>query len=238
VRPVNLIPQDQRRRTPREDSGKGAHAVLGVLAVLLAMAVVYVLTANSVTEKESQAEQARIEAEQLEAEAANKESFTDFAEVAQTRAASVAAVASTRFDWERLMRELSRVMPAGSWLTSASASVSGDPSTAANPTAPATAAPAATAAPGAGSPSAALTGCTPKHSDVARMMVRLRQLHRVVDVELTQSSRDDAAAETASIDGCGESTSFDLTLTFSPTAAVTDAPRGATRVPASLGGGS
>ena len=234
MRPVNLIPQDQRRRTPREGSGRGAHAVLGVLAVLLAMAVVYVLTANSVTEKESQAEQARIEAEQLEAQAANKESFTDFAQVAQTRAASVAAVASTRFDWERLMRELSRVMPAGSWLTSASASVGGDPSVAANPADPAPTA----AAPSGGSPTAALTGCTPKHSDVARMMVRLRQLHRVVDVELTQSSRADAAAASASVDDCGKNTSFDLTLTFSPTAAVTEAPRGATRVPASLGGGS
>jgi Tfp pilus assembly protein PilN len=233
MRPVNLIPQDQRRRTPSEGSGRGAHAVLGLLAVLLAMAVFYVLSANSVTDKKSQAEEARIEAEQLEAQAANKENFTDFAQIAQTRAASVAAVASTRFDWERLMRELSRVMPAGSWLTSASATLTGTPGVAANPTDPA-----ATTAPAAGSPSATLTGCTPKHSDVARMMVRLRQLHRVVDVELTQSSRDDAAGATATIDGCGQNTSFDLTPTFSPTAAVAEAPRGATRVPASLGGGS
>jgi Tfp pilus assembly protein PilN len=233
VRPVNLIPQDQRRRTPREGSGRGAHAVLGVLAVLLAMAVVYVLAANSVTEKKSQAEEARVEAEQLEAKAVNKGSFTDFAQIAQTRAASVTAVASTRFDWERFMRELSRVMPAGSWLTSASAAVTGTSDVAANPTDPA-----AITAPGTGSPSATLTGCTPKHSDVARMMVRLGQLHRVVDVELTQSSRDDAAAAAAAIDSCGRNTSFDLTLTFSPTAAVAEAPRGATRVPASLGGGS
>jgi Tfp pilus assembly protein PilN len=234
VRPVNLIPQDQRRRTPREGSGKGAQAVVGVLAVLLAMAVVYVLTSNSVTEKETQAEEARIEAEQLEAKAANKENFTDFAEIARTRAASVAAVASTRFDWERLMRELSRVMPPGSWLTSASAAVSGDPGVAANPTDAA----ATTAAPGAGSPSADLTGCTPKHSDVARMMVRLRQLHRVVDVELTQSSRAETDAASTTIDSCGRNTSFDLTLIFSPTAPVAEAPRGAARVPASLGGGS
>jgi Tfp pilus assembly protein PilN len=236
MKPVNLIPQDQRRRTPREGSGRGANAVLGVLAVLLAMAVVYVLSANSVTEKESQAEEARIEAEQLEAQATNKESFTDFAQIAQTRAASVAAVASTRFDWERLMRELSRVMPAGTWLISASASVSGTPGVTANPTDPAAAAD--PAAPAAGAPSATLTGCTPKHSDVARMMVRLRQLHRVVDVALTQSSQDDATDATATIDGCGQNTSFDLTLTFDPTAAVAEAPRGATRVPASLGGGS
>jgi Tfp pilus assembly protein PilN len=233
MRPVNLIPQDQRRRTPSEGSGKGAHAVLGILAVLLAMAVVYVLASNSVTEKESKAEEARIEADQLEAQAANKESFTDFAEIARTRAASVATVASTRFDWERLMRELSRVMPQGSWLTSASASVTGAPDAAANPTAAAPAAPEA-----AGAPSASLTGCTPKHSDVARMMVRLRQLHRVVDVELKQSSQDDEAGATASIDSCGSGTSFDLTLTFSPISPVAEAPRGETRVPASLGGGS
>jgi Tfp pilus assembly protein PilN len=201
--------------------------------VLLAMAVVYVLAANSVTEKKSQAEEARVEAEQLEAKAVNKGSFTDFAQIAQTRAASVTAVASTRFDWERLMRELSRVMPAGSWLTAASAALTGTSDVAANPTDPA-----AITAPGTGSPSATLTGCTPKHSDVARMMVRLGQLHRVVDVELTQSSRDDAAAAAAAIDSCGRNTSFDLTLTFSPTAAVAEAPRGATRVPASLGGGS
>lgn len=237
MRPVNLVPHDQRRRTPSQGSGKGAHAVLGVLAVLLAMAVVYVLTANSITEKESQAEQARIEADQLEAQAATKNSFTDFAEIAQTRATSVASVASTRFDWERLMRELSRVMPEGSWLTSASASVTGA-TDAASATAPAAPADPATAGAGGGGPRANLVGCIPKHSDVARMMVRLRQLHRVVDVELTQSSREDAEGATAAIDSCGRDTSFDLTLTFSPTSPVADAPRGETRVPAFLGGGS
>jgi Tfp pilus assembly protein PilN len=230
MRPVNLVPQDQRRRTPSQGFGKGAHAVLGLLAVLLAMAVVYVLTSNSVTEKESQAETARVEADQLEAQAASKNDFIDFADIARTRAASVAAVASTRFDWERFLRELSRVMPEGSWLTSASASVSG---------AEAAADPAAAAAPvgGAGSPSANLVGCTPKHSDVARMMVRLRQLHRVVDVELRESTREDDGG-TAAVDGCGSNTSFDLTLTFSPTSPAAEAPRGETRVPASLGGGS
>jgi Tfp pilus assembly protein PilN len=234
MRPVNLVPQDQRRRTPSEGSGKGAHAVLGLLAVLLAMAVLYVLTANNVTERESQAEAARTEADQLEAQAADKGSFTDFAEIAQTRTASVAAVASTRFDWERLMRELSRVMPEGSWLTSASASVTGAPDAASNPAAAGT--PAAPTA--AGTPSASLVGCTPKHSDVARMMVRLRQLHRVADVELKQSSRDDEADTAAAIDSCGRNTGFDLILTFSPTSPVAEAPRGETRVPASLGGGS
>jgi Tfp pilus assembly protein PilN len=236
MRPVNLIPQDQRRRTRSDSSGKGAHALLGVLALLLAMTVAYVLTANTVTERKSKTEEARVEADRLEAEAAKKGSFTDFADIARTRAASVASVASKRFDWERFMRELSRVMPEGSWLVSADASVSGTTEGATGAATPAT-----PAAPGTGTaaaaPSANLVGCTPKHSDVARMMVRLRQLHRVTDVKLGQSTRDDAAA-VASFDSCGRNTSFDLTLTFSPTSPVAEAPRGAKQVPASLGGGS
>jgi Tfp pilus assembly protein PilN len=223
VRPVNLVPQDQRRRTPSEGSGKGAYVVLGVLGVLLVMAVAYVLTANSVTERQNQAEEARVEAEQLEAEAASKVDFSDFEQIAQTRVQSVAGVAATRFDWERFMRELSRVMPVGSWLTSAQASVTGAASPAGD---------AGTAGPGA-----LLTGCTPEHSDVARMMVRLRQLHRVTDVELQQSTREDDATE-ATVDSCGALTNFDISVTFSPTVPVSEAPRGATQVPVSLGGGS
>jgi Tfp pilus assembly protein PilN len=230
VRPVNLIPQEQRRRTPAEGAGKGAYGLLGLLALLLVMAVAYVLTANTVTERQSEAEEARMEADRLEAEAQSKGDFSAFEQIAQTRVASVAGVAATRFDWERFMRELSRVMPAGSWLISADASVIGDSSGGTG--APATAAVATPAA-----PTALLTGCTPKHSDVARMMVRLRQLHRVTDVELRQSTQEDDAGAAAT-DNCGAMTSFELSVTFSPAAPVSEAPRGATRVPVSLGGGS
>jgi Tfp pilus assembly protein PilN len=231
VRPVNLIPQDQRRRRPSESSGKGAHALLGLLAVLLAMTAAYVLTTNTVTERENDTEQARVEADRLEAEAASKGGFSDFELIAQTRAASVVAVASTRFDWERLMRELSRVMPEGSWLTSANASAAG----ATEETATASTGDPAAAATGA--PAANLVGCTPKHSDVARMMVRLRQLHRVADVSLTQSSYAEEAGP-AALDSCGPNANFDLTLTFDATPPAVEAPRGAPRVPVSLGGGS
>ena len=108
-----------------------------------------------------------------------------------TRTQSVAGVAATRFDWERFMRELALVMPEGSWLQSADASVLGDPGTggdtAAAPTTTETVTPA---------PAANLIGCTPDQDDVARMMVRLGQLHRVEDVELNESTagaRDDEA---------------------------------------------
>jgi Tfp pilus assembly protein PilN len=226
VRPVNLIPQDQRRRRPSEGSGKGAHALLGGLAVLLAMVAFYVLTANSVTERQNDTAQAKAEADRLQAEAAQKTSFSDFALIAQTRLASVAGVASTRFDWERFMRELALVMPEGSWLRTAGATMTGGDLAAGSDAAVATA-----------GPSASLSGCTARYSDVAAMMVRLRQLHRVVDVELTQSAKG-TAAEAAGPDSCGANTSFDVTVTFSSTPPAGEAPRGAGRVPVSLGGGS
>lgn len=226
MKPVNLIPQDQRRRVDGE--AKGGPIALGVLAALLALVVVYILSANTVTERQSEADAAGAEADQVEAQASRQTSYTDFAQIAVTRTQSVAGVAATRFDWERFMRELSRVMPENSWLQSADASVLGDPGTAgsADPTATITPAPAAN-----------LVGCTPDQGDVARMMVRLRQLHRVADVELNESTAG-APSDQAGLDGCGPLYTFNLTVQFTPTEPASETPRGSKSVPASLGGGS
>jgi Tfp pilus assembly protein PilN len=232
LRPVNLIPQEHRRRTATESTGMGAYAVIGVLAVLLVMALAYVFSSNQVTARENQAANARAEADRLEAQAARQNHFTDFAQIAQTRLASVTGVAQTRFDWERLMRELSRSLPGGSWLQSADASILGDPAGATT----ATSTPTTTAAPAA--PSASLVGCTPHQSDVAGMMVRLGQIHRVSEVTLNESAQEQVEGTPASVDNCGSLYKFDLTVTFDQAAPPCEAPRGASRVPASLGGGS
>jgi Tfp pilus assembly protein PilN len=229
MKPVNLIPQDQRRRVREEADGKGAYAALAVLGVLLALVVAYVLTSNQVTERKNEAAAVSAEADRLEAKAAEQANYTDFAQIAQTRLVAVAGIAGTRFDWERLMREVSLVMPEGSWLQTTAASVAGDAAETSTTT--------TTTAPSAASPTATFVGCTPRQSDTARMMVRLRQMHRVADVELNESTRE-AKAEPATLDNCGRHYKFDLTVVFNPTEPVTEAPRGATRVPVSLGGGS
>jgi Tfp pilus assembly protein PilN len=230
VKAVNLIPQDQRRRSTGEGDGKSAPIVLGVLGALLVMVVVYVLTSNTVTERKDDAKAASAEADQLEARAGQQTGYTDFAQIAVTRTQSVAAVAATRFDWERFMRELSHVMPEGSWLQSADASVLGDP-TSGGATSP-------TADPNAAmTPAANLVGCTPGQDDVARMMVRLRQLYRVDDVQLNESTAG-AKDDEAGVDTCGSLYTYNLTVKFTATEPSTQTPRGAQSVPASLGGGS
>jgi Tfp pilus assembly protein PilN len=230
VRPVNLIPQDRRRLTESGRSGS-SYVVLGVLGVLLVMAVAYVLTSNGLNEDKTRAAEARQQADSLEAQARGLESFTDFASIARTRLASVQAVAATRFDWERFMRELSRVMPKDSWLTTTDASVTGSSDDSATSTST------TTSSATAGVPTANLVGCTHHQEDVARMMVRLRQMYRVTDVALNESAQEQQGGETT-IDQCGELYKFDLTLTFTPTPPRTEAPDGSRSVPAALGGGS
>jgi Tfp pilus assembly protein PilN len=231
MRAVNLIPTEQRRTPSGAGAGKGAYAVVGVLAALVAMVTAYVLIANTVTDRENDAAVAAAEADRLEARAARQAGFANFAQIAQTRLQSVASVAETRFDWERVMRELSRIMPAGSWLQSADASVTGDTEDTSD------SATASGAAAAAAQPALTVVGCTPRQTEVAELMVRMRAMHRVTDVELNESTQDEHGGP-ARVDNCGSLYKFDVTATFTDTPPTNEAPEGANAVPASLGGGS
>lgn len=226
MRPVNLLPESQRRRQPSGQGGS-AYVVLSGLACLLIMVAVYVLTANKATSRENDAAAASVKADRLEARAAEIGAFGDFAQVKEVRLASVQQLADSRFDWERLMRELARVLPDRGWLQLVQASTTGELDSADTGAAETT---------GAGGPTAQLTGCMPRQSDVARLMLRLRRMHRAEDVTLKESAREQAGA-VATLDNCGPLYKFDLTVAFTP-AAPQEAPDGRKSVPASLGGGS
>jgi hypothetical protein len=229
MKAVNLIPSEQRRAKPSGENSGSAYAVVGVLVVLLALAVAYVMTSNGVNDNKTRAEKDKRQADALEAKASQLDSFTDFAAIKQQRLEAVKTAAETRFDWERLMREISRVMPDGSWLQTTEASVTGDTSdTAAAPASSSTTA----VATGPVSPSATFVGCTPKQTEVAKILVRLRSMHRVTDVELNESLKEQGVSDVTV-----DSYKFDVTVTFAPTD-TPEAPRGSDTVPASLGGGS
>ena len=230
MKAVNLIPTEQRRVRATGNRSGSAYVLIGVLATLLVMVAAYVFTASNVTDRQNKAAAAKAEADRLEAQAAQADSFTNFAQIKQTRLISVSSIADSRFDWERMMRELSRAMPAGSWLQASDASVAGQGTGSDTSTTSTTAAPAG--------PTTTLTGCTPNQADVARMMVRLRQMHRVTDVVLNQSSTEPGETGEVTANSCGSYYQFDVTVSFAVTQPETEAPRGETRVPASLGGGS
>lgn len=227
MKAVNLLPSEYRRRA---GSGRprSSYALVGALAVLLLLVAVYVLSANQVTSRQTQATKAGSQADVLERRVQALGPFGQFTQIKQTRVASVRELAGGRFDWERLMRELSLVLPRGSWLQTADASLTGAISGAGTTTPdPAN----------AGKPALNLTGCTRRQFEVATIMRRLGELYRVSGVELNES-KEDPKAETAGLQSCGRYVAFNVTVLFDPEPPKDEVPPGTRRVPTTLGGGS
>ena len=123
MRPVNLLPEQHRQRRATGSLSGSAYVVVGVLGTPLLAVLVYTLTANQVTSRKDQTAQARQKADSAEARAASLGAYGNFSRLKTTRIASVTQVAQGRFDWERLVRETSLVLPNHTWLTEVSASV-------------------------------------------------------------------------------------------------------------------
>ena len=215
MRAVNLLPASRRTQEGGNRPGS-AYAVLGVLGVLLVAVVMYVFAANGLTSKQDELAKAQAETQAAQQRAAALGSFGNFSAIKQTREASVTQLAQARLDWERLVRELSRVLPEDVFVSALEASAGG-------------AANAGAAASGATGPSLNLTGCAPSNPDVATLLVRLRKLHRADEVTLTGSTR--SGGDSAD---CGRGYAFGVTVSFHP-APQAPAPE---RVPAHLGGGA
>ena len=126
MKAVNLVPSEHRKAVATGGLAGGAYAVLGVLAVLLVMAVMYVLTSNNANQSQTKADSARQKADAMAAQTKQLGAFTDFSGIKEQRLASVMGAADTRFDWERFMRELSRVIPEDSWVQTTDAKVADD----------------------------------------------------------------------------------------------------------------
>jgi Tfp pilus assembly protein PilN len=225
VRAVNLIPDAGHRGggalRPRLSAG---YVVIGVLAIALVMVTLYVLATNSIGDRKAKLAGVKQEAAEEQAAAARLSNYTSFAQLAQARAETVRQIAATRFDWHRVLSDLSKVVPANTSLQSLVATVS-----------PTTTVSAGSSSAGAGSsgirtavaaPAFVMTGCTQSQDDVARLMARLRLMTGVTRVTLGDSAKPDSgspgvsagpASASAASAGCGANRpSFDLVVFFQP----------------------
>jgi Tfp pilus assembly protein PilN len=234
MRPVNLLPAQDRPRAAGGLKGS-AYVLVGVLGALLVMVALYVLTTNQVNDRKSQAAEAKRDAAAAEARLSSLGKFASFAQIAKTREESVKQLAQGRFDWERFLRETANVLPGNTWLTNIDATATPE-ATGSAPT---------ESGPGIArdtEPGAKIEGCAKHQPDVAALMVRLRQLHRVSDVQLVESSRSgDSASSSATAGGsagCGPYVKFSVKAVFELVSEPVSPTRGPHAVPAKLGGGS
>jgi Tfp pilus assembly protein PilN len=229
VRPVNLLPQSARPYVASGKAGNGSYVLLGVLAALVLGVAGYVLTSNSISSHKSEIAQAQQETAAAQAKASSLQKYGDFNQVAATRLQSVSSLAVSRIDYERLLRETSRVLPGGVWVTSLDAEAVGGGTTSTTSTTSTTGA----------APTVHLVGCAPSQRAVATTLVRLRAIHGSDEVQLNDSGRPlkiGSAAQGGDGGDCGTNFAFDIVVNL--TNEVTGYGDLGQKVPATLGGGS
>ncbi len=180
MRPVNLIPPDLRRgdNAPLR-TGPLPYILVGALALVLIGVTLLVLTNNQISDRKAEVVKLRHEDRAAEAKAQRLAAYTQFRTMTEQRVATVSELANSRFDWERVMRELSLVLPGNVWLTELAAS----------------------AAPGAGEggsgesgvggingPSLEMSGCATGQDAVAGFVTALKDIDGVTRVGLESSS--------------------------------------------------
>jgi Tfp pilus assembly protein PilN len=130
MRPVNLLPPELRQgaQAPMR-TGPIPYIVVGALAAVLAGVALLVLTGNQISERKTEVVQLKREDAAAVQEAKRLAAYTQFQTLHEERVATITSLADSRFDWERVMRELSLVLPHDVWLTELTASASSESET-------------------------------------------------------------------------------------------------------------
>jgi Tfp pilus assembly protein PilN len=180
MRPVNLIPAEERRDGSAQlRGGPLAYIVVGALALLLIGVVLLVDSGNKVSAEKDEIVRLQAEISTTEAKAQRLAAYTDLAELHDRRLATVTALATSRFDWERVIRELSLILPDDVWLTNLTGtarpdvSVEGAASIALRDSAP--------------GPALELLGCARSQNAVAGFISELKEIEGVTRVAVGSS---------------------------------------------------
>jgi Tfp pilus assembly protein PilN len=180
MRAVNLLPRDERRQKTRaEQLPLIVGTALGVL-VTLVLCVGFLMSSSGLKSKQAELtslnDQLRLMPEPPPPPSPIETGLRD---QEKARVSALSSALSRRVSWDRILREVSLVLPDDVWLTSLSAT---------SPSSPATAAPAPAKAPTAPPTGFTINGYTYSHASVARLLSRLSVLPDIQNVQLQRSS--------------------------------------------------
>lgn len=213
MRPINLIPEEERggaRRPMR--GGPLAYIVLGSLLAALVAVTVLVVTDNQISTSKEEAATLQAEISVAEAHAAESAAYTQFHQVTEQRSTTIANLANSRFDWEKVMRQLALVIPSDVSLTNLTGtvkpevSVSGAASIGLRESVP--------------GPALQMTGCAASQDGVAGFVSSLKEIDGVTRVgmqmsELAGGSGEGSGGSVSAGGTCGEGTTqFQIVVAF------------------------
>lgn len=178
MRPIDLTPKEMRQgaRAPMR-TGPIPYILVGALVAVLAGVALLVTTGNQVTEREGEVAQLKQETADAHREARRLAPYVQFQALHEQRLTTISSLADSRFDWERVVRELSLVLPSDVWLTQLNASASGDDESAGSSGLRGS-------IPG---PAMELEGCTVGQESVARFVDALKDIDGVTRVAVASS---------------------------------------------------
>jgi Tfp pilus assembly protein PilN len=190
MRPVNLIPEHKQQgaRKPLR-SGPLAYIVLAALVAVLAGVTALVLTGNEIADREAEIAQLQQEDAAAKARTAELAGYTEFHSVSEQRVATVTSLAASRFDWERVMRELTRVLPGDVWLTTLTGTASSE--------ATVEGASGIDIRSGVSGPALELSGCAGGQESVAGFVQALKEIDGVTRVGVQSSKLGEREEEAA-----------------------------------------
>lgn len=237
MRPVNLIPLDQRRgETAPVRTGPLAYIVVGFLAVVLAAVIAVFTLGNSVEGKEAEVATLEAQAAESQARAQALSPYVSFQQLRDSRVETVGSLARSRFDWERVIREVTRLIPHNVWLQNMTGTVRPDVQVE-----NAAGVPLRSSVPG---PALELAGCARAQTDIARLIASINDVDGVTRVTAVNGIKPTGASGESGSSGGAEgasggastcpasSPSFQLVAAFDAIA-VPEVPGAETMPPAS-----
>jgi Tfp pilus assembly protein PilN len=220
VRAVNLIPAEERRGAGglAGRSGGIVYVLVGGLAVLVVLGVIYAFAVQSVAQRKGQLASLTQQVAAVNEQNQQLAPYVNFATISAQQTQQALTLAQQRFDWPDAMEQLALALPSDVTLTSFSAN---DGAGAGNSGA-------------TGTPSFTLDGCASAQAEIPSVLTSLAAVPGVANVELQSSTENKrakgkvaAGSSEASNGGCPY-VSFTVGLSYSSayTVPAANAPAG------------
>ena len=214
MRAVNLLPPEPKR-TRKAPGAVAQVALVSPFVVGGLLAAGYLLVGSQVNSKRSTLRALQDELAALPAPSPGTQQSPALAAERSLRIATLSATLQSRLVWDRVLREISQVLPGDVWLTTLSAQTPETPQSVSGPTAPSapapktttggattttttTAAKTAAAQPPAAPPAEPLNlqGYTYSQEGVARLLSRLQVVPALRNVKLISSAQSTVSDQT------------------------------------------
>jgi Tfp pilus assembly protein PilN len=92
-------------------TGAFSYVLIAGLAVALLAVIALALTSKQISDRKSEVAQLQHVEQEATARAQSLQAFADFRAMQESRSATVSSLAQSRFDWQRVLNELARVIP-------------------------------------------------------------------------------------------------------------------------------